>query len=349
MNSIKIKGRTIISKDSPAYIIAEMSANHAGSLHRAKDIIYAAKESGADCLKIQTYTPDTITMDCGNAYFQIKDGLWKGETLYQLYGKAYTPWEWQPELKAEAEKVGIDFLSTPFDRTAVDFLEETGLDFYKIASFELVDIPLIAYTASKGKPMILSTGMGSYEEIADAVTAIRQAGNEQIALLRCASAYPAITDGMNLRTMQDMEQAFDVLVGLSDHSQGSVGAVTAVALGAKVIEKHFCLSREIENPDASFSMEPQEFRQMVSDVRQAERAIGTVAYGAAEQEKDNLAFRKSLFVVQDMKAGDILSPENLRSIRPAQGMKPKYYESVLGKAVNRDIPRGTPLSPEMIG
>ena len=215
-------------------------------------------------------------MDCGNAYFQLKAGLWKGETLYQLYGKAYTPWEWQPELKAEAEKVGIDFLSTPFDRTAVDFLEETGLDFYKIASFELVDIPLIAYTASKGKPMILSTGMGSYEEIADAVTAIRQAGNEQIALLRCASAYPAITDGMNLRTMQDMEQAFDVLVGLSDHSQGSVGAVTAVALGAKVIEKHFCLSREIENPDASFSMEPQEFRQMVSDVRQAERAIKPV-------------------------------------------------------------------------
>ena len=231
----------------------------------------------------------------------------------------------------------------------MDFLEETGLDFYKIASFELVDIPLIAYTASKGKPMILSTGMGSYEEIADAVTAIRQAGNEQIALLRCASAYPAITDGMNLRTMQDMERAFDVPVGLSDHSQGSVGAVTAVALGAKVIEKHFCLSREIENPDASFSMEPQEFRQMVLDVRQAERAIGTVAYGAAEQEKDNLAFRKSLFVVQDMKAGDILSPENLRSIRPAQGMKPKYYENVLGKAVNRDIPRGTPLSPEMIG
>ncbi len=349
MENIKIKGRTIISKDSPAYIIAEMSANHAGSLQRAKDIIYAAKESGADCIKIQTYTPDTITMDCDNEYFQITSGTWKGENLYQLYGKACTPWEWQPELKKEAEKIGIDFLSTPFDRTAVDFLEDMGLDFYKIASFELVDIPLIEYVASKGKPMILSTGMASLEEIREAVESIRKMGNGQIALLRCASAYPAVTDGMNLRTMQDMGEVFDVPVGLSDHSQGSVGAVTAVALGAKVVEKHFCLSREIENPDASFSMEPQEFKQMASDVRQAEKAIGTVRYGASEQEKGNIAFRKSLFVVQDMKAGDILTPENLRSIRPGYGIKPKYYQSVLGKPVNQDIPKGTPLSMEVIG
>ncbi len=349
MENIKIKGRTIISKDSPAYIIAEMSANHAGSLQRAKDIIYAAKESGADCIKIQTYTPDTITMDCDNEYFQITSGTWKGENLYQLYGKACTPWEWQPELKKEAEKIGIDFLSTPFDRTAVDFLEDMGLDFYKIASFELVDIPLIEYVASKGKPMILSTGMASLEEIREAVESIRKMGNGQIALLRCASAYPAVTDGMNLRTMQDMGEVFDVPVGLSDHSQGSVGAVTAVALGAKVVEKHFCLSREIENPDASFSMEPQEFKQMASDVRQAEKAIGTVRYGASEQEIGNIAFRKSLFVVQDMKAGDILTPENLRSIRPGYGIKPKYYQSVLGKPVNQDIPKGTPLSMEVIG
>ncbi len=349
MENIKIKGRTIISKDSPAYIIAEMSANHAGSLQRAKDIIYAAKESGADCIKIQTYTPDTITMDCDNEYFQITSGTWKGENLYQLYGKACTPWEWHPELKKEAEKIGIDFLSTPFDRTAVDFLEDMGLDFYKIASFELVDIPLIEYVASKGKPMILSTGMASLEEIREAVESIRKMGNGQIALLRCASAYPAVTDGMNLRTMQDMGEVFDVPVGLSDHSQGSVGAVTAVALGAKVVEKHFCLSREIENPDASFSMEPQEFKQMASDVRQAEKAIGTVRYGASEQEKGNIAFRKSLFVVQDMKAGDILTPENLRSIRPGYGIKPKYYQSVLGKPVNQDIPKGTPLSMEVIG
>ncbi len=349
MENIKIKGRTIISKDSPAYIIAEMSANHAGSLQRAKDIIYAAKESGADCIKIQTYTPDTITMDCDNEYFQITSGTWKGENLYQLYGKACTPWEWQPELKKEAEKIGIDFLSTPFDPTAVDFLEDMGLDFYKIASFELVDIPLIEYVASKGKPMILSTGMASLEEIREAVESIRKMGNGQIALLRCASAYPAVTDGMNLRTMQDMGEVFDVPVGLSDHSQGSVGAVTAVALGAKVVEKHFCLSREIENPDASFSMEPQEFKQMASDVRQAEKAIGTVRYGASEQEIGNIAFRKSLFVVQDMKAGDILTPENLRSIRPGYGIKPKYYQSVLGKPVNQDIPKGTPLSMEVIG
>ena len=231
----------------------------------------------------------------------------------------------------------------------MDFLEDMGLDFYKIASFELVDIPLIEYVASKGKPMILSTGMASLEEIREAVESIRKMGNGQIALLRCASAYPAVTDGMNLRTMQDMGEVFDVPVGLSDHSQGSVGAVTAVALGAKVVEKHFCLSREIENPDASFSMEPQEFKQMASDVRQAEKAIGTVRYGASEQEKGNIAFRKSLFVVQDMKAGDILTPENLRSIRPGYGIKPKYYQSVLGKPVNQDIPKGTPLSMEVIG
>lgn len=348
MNSIKIKGRTIISKDSPAYIIAEMSANHAGSLQRAKDIIYAAKEAGADCLKIQTYTPDTITIDCDNQYFQITSGTWDGENLYQLYGKAYTPWEWQPELKKEAGKVGIDFLSTPFDRTAVDFLEGMDLDFYKIASFELVDIPLISYTASKGKPILLSTGMATLEEISEAVEAIHKMGNTQVALLRCASAYPAITDGMNLCAMQDMERVFGVPVGLSDHSQGSVGAVAAVALGAKVIEKHFCLSRGIENPDASFSMEPQEFKQMVSDVRQAERAIGTVCYGPSEQEMDSVVFRKSLFVVQDMEAGDILTPENLRPIRPGYGMKPKYYEEMLGKAVRQDVPKGTPLSLGMI-
>lgn len=331
------------------YIIAEMSANHAGSLDRAKEIIHAAKEAGADCIKIQTYTPDTITIDCDNEYFHIDNGTWAGENLYHLYEKAYTPWEWQKELKAEAEKLGIDFFSTPFDKTAVDFLEDIGVEFYKIASFEVVDIPLIEYVASKGKPIIMSTGMASLGEIEDAVRAIRRQGNDQIALLRCASAYPAITDEMNLATMVNMKEAFCVPVGLSDHSMGSVGAVTAVALGASIIEKHFCLDREIDNPDASFSMNPSEFQQMVKDIRQAEKAIGKVRYGASEQEKDSIVFRKSVFCVKDINAGDVLTSDNIRVIRPGYGMKPIFYKDILGKRAFRDIKRGTPISMDMFG
>lgn len=285
------------------YIIAEMSANHAGSKERAKEIIHAAKESGADCIKIQTYTPDTITIDCDNEYFRINKGLWDGENLYKLYGKAYTPWEWQAELKEEAEKVGLDFLSTPFDNTAVDFLESIGLEFYKIASFELVHIPLIKYIASKGKPIIMSTGMGSFQEISDAVNAIKSCGNNKICLLRCASAYPAISDSMNLNTMVDMKEKFGVPVGLSDHSMGYIGAVSAVAMGASVIEKHFCISREIENPDSAFSMEPSEFKEMVQNIRIVEKAKGTINYGPTKEEEGNLAFRRSIFVVKDIKEG----------------------------------------------
>ncbi len=331
------------------YIIAEMSANHAGSLVRAKEIIHAAKESGADCVKIQTYTPDTLTIDCDNEYFQIKSGTWKNENLYQLYGKAYTPWEWQAELKQEADKIGIDFFSTPFDNTAVDFLEGIGIEFYKIASFELIDIPLVEYVASKGKPVIMSTGMSTLAEIDEAVSAVRRQGNQQLALLRCASAYPAVTDEMNLRTMQNMADTFGVPVGLSDHSMGSVGAVTAVALGANIIEKHFCLGREIENPDSSFSMNPHEFKQMVRDIRQAERAIGKVQYGAAKQERSNIIFRRSVFCVKDIKKGETLTEENVRIIRPGNGLAPKYYPEVLGQTALRDIERGTPLQFEMIG
>ena len=272
-------GTREIGKGNPAYIIAEMSANHAGDIVRAKEIIHMAKEAGADCVKIQTYTPDTLTIDCDNSYFHISDGTWNGENLYQLYQKAYTPWEWQGELFEEAKKAGIDFFSTPFDNTSVDFLEGTGIEFYKIASFELVDIPLIEYVASKGKPMIMSTGMATLAEIDEAVAAVRNQGNDNFALLRCASAYPAITDEMNLRTMQSMGETFGVPFGLSDHSMGSVGAVTAVALGASIIEKHFCIDRSIENPDSSFSMNPAEFKQMVADIRQAEKAIGCVKYG----------------------------------------------------------------------
>lgn len=331
------------------YIIAEMSANHAGSLENAKKIIHAAKEAGADCIKIQTYTPDTLTIDCDNEYFQIKAGTWEKENLYRLYSKAYTPWEWHVELKKEAEAVGIDFFSTPFDNSSVDFLEDIGVEFYKIASFEMIDIPLIEYVASKGKPMIMSTGMSSLAEIDEAVQAVRRMGNEQLALLRCASAYPAITDEMNLRTMQNMAEVFNVPVGLSDHSMGSVGAVTAVALGAKIIEKHFCLDREIENPDASFSMNPKEFEEMVSDIRQAERAIGCVQYGMTEQEASNIIFRRSVFCVKDIKKGEKITEENVRIIRPGYGLKPKFYPQILGQVALRDIERGTPMSFEMIG
>lgn len=331
------------------YIIAEMSANHAGSIENAKEIIHAAKEAGADCIKIQTYTPDTLTIDCDNEYFQIVKGTWNGENLYQLYQKAYTPWEWQAELKQEAQKIGLDFFSTPFDKTAVDFLEEIGIEFYKIASFEMVDIPLIEYVASKGKPIIMSTGMGTLAEINDAVEAVRRQGNNQLCLLRCASAYPAITDDMNLKTMQNMGETFGVPVGLSDHSMGSVGAVTAVALGAKIIEKHFCLDRSIENPDSSFSMNPAEFKQMVADIRQAEKAIGGIKYGPSKQEETNVIFRRSIFCVKDIKKGERLTEENVRVIRPGYGLAPKFYPEILGQVALRDIERGTPLTLGMIG
>ena len=342
-------GTREIGKGNPAYIIAEMSANHAGDIVRAKEIIHMAKEAGADCVKIQTYTPDTLTIDCDNSYFHISDGTWNGENLYQLYQKAYTPWEWQGELFEEAKKAGIDFFSTPFDNTSVDFLEEIGIEFYKIASFELVDIPLIEYVASKGKPMIMSTGMATLAEIDEAVAAVRNQGNDNFALLRCASAYPAITDEMNLRTMQNMGETFGVPFGLSDHSMGSVGAVTAVALGATIIEKHFCIDRSIENPDSSFSMNPAEFKQMVADIRQAEKAIGCVKYVPSEQEKKNLQFRRSVFCVKDIKKGENLTEDNIRIIRPGYGLQPKYFKEVLGQTALTDIKRGTPLAFEMIG
>lgn len=343
MSTIQIKDR-IIGEDYPAYIIAEMSGNHAGSLTYAKEIIHAAKESGADCIKIQTYTADTMTIDCHNAYFNIEGGTWDGENLYSLYCKAYTPWEWQAELYEEAKKVGIDFFSTPFDKTSVDFLEELGMEFYKIASFELVDIPLIKYIASKGKPIIMSTGMGSFEEIKEAVAAID--GKCPLALLRCASAYPAISDNMNLKTMVDMGKQFGVPVGLSDHSMGSVGAVSAVAMGGSIIEKHFCLDRNIKNPDCTFSMEPKEFADMVRDVRAAHRARGVVSYGATESEKQNLNFRRSIFVVEDIPAGAKLTEKNIRVIRPSMGLAPKYYDTVLGKCAKTDLKRGNPLRME---
>lgn len=347
MMTINVNGR-LIGEGQPAYMIAEMSANHAGSLARAKEIIHAAKESGADCIKIQTYTPDTLTIDCHNQYFQVKNGTWEGENLYSLYGKAYTPWEWQAELKAEADKVGIDFLSTPFDRTAVDFLEELGLDFYKIASFEMVDLPLIAYVASKGKPIIMSTGMGTLEEIREAVETVRKAGNEQLAILKCSSAYPANPADMHLKTIADMLKRFQIPVGLSDHSMGSLSATTAVAMGASIIEKHFCISREIENPDASFSMTPQEYKSMVEDIRRVEAALGEPKYGVSKQEESSVVFRRSVFAVKDIAKGQKLDEDNIRIIRPGYGLKPKYMQDIVGMRADRDIPRGTPVSFDLL-
>ncbi len=339
--SFQIHGRSV-GDGSPAYIIAEMSGNHAGSIERALELIHAAKEAGADCIKIQTYTPDTMTIDCRNQYFQIEKGTWEGDNLYSLYQKAYTPWEWQEELRDEAAKVGIDFLSTPFDKTSVDFLEGLGVGFYKIASFELVDIPLLEYIASKNKPIIMSTAMGTLEEINEAVAAIYNTGNRQLALMKCSSAYPAKSEEMNLCTIRDLKARFDIPVGLSDHSMGSFSAATAVALGANIIEKHFCISRAVKNPDSGFSMEP--FREMVCQVREVEKAMGKVYYGVTEQEESNAVFRRSLFVVKDIEAGGVFTPDNIRSIRPAYGLKPKYYKEVLGKTAKRELKRGTPLT-----
>lgn len=347
MNSFEINGRKV-GDGYPAYMIAEMSGNHAGSIERAKEIIRAAKEAGADCVKIQTYTPDTITIDCDNEYFHIEDGTWEGENLYSLYGKAFTPWEWHEELKKEADRVGIDFFSTPFDNTSVDFLEKLGFSFYKIASFEMIDLPLLQYVASKGKPIIMSTGMGSLAEIREAVEAIYKTGNKQLAIMKCSSAYPAKTEEMNLATIADMKERFQIPVGLSDHSMGSLSAEVAVAIGANIIEKHFCISREIENPDSSFSMTPGEFKQMVEAVRTVEKAKGIVDYSVEKQEESNLKFRRSLFVVEDIKAGECFTGKNVRSIRPGYGMKPKFLPDVLGKRAAVDIKRGEPLREEYI-
>lgn len=328
------------------YIIAEMSANHGGKLENALEIVRQAAKAGADCLKIQTYTADSITIDCDSEDFLIHGGLWDGYKLYDLYKDASTPYEWQPIIKKECDKVGIDFLSTPFDNAAVDFLESFNTEAYKIASFELVDIPLIEYAASKGKPMIISCGMGSYDEIKDAVDACIRVGNDQIVLLKCCSEYPANWKDMHLANIKDMQQ-FGYPIGLSDHSAGDMAAIIGVSLGACVVEKHVKLDG-VESPDSKFSMPMQEFAKMVRDIRDTKTIIGEVKYGPTPGEKDNVKFRRSLFAVKDIKKGDKISPENIRSIRPSTGMSPKYHHSIIGKTANRDIPYGTPLSEEML-
>ncbi|MDR1440272.1 MAG: N-acetylneuraminate synthase family protein [Clostridiales bacterium] len=400
MAHIQIKDRRI-GDGHPCYIIAEMSANHGGELSRALEIVRAAKESGADCVKTQTYTADTITMDSDGECFKLNEGLWKGETLYSLYKKAYTPWEWQAEIKAETERLGMDFLSTPFDATAVDFLEGIGVEFYKISSFEIVDIPLLRRVAATGKPIILSTGMASEEEIAHAASVIGQfapagggrrgaeadsgggadgygvgaavgsaggavgsaavgcatgagggatdgcatgAGAGNLALLKCCSAYPAPIDGMNLRAIPYLRSAFQVPAGLSDHTIGSMAACTAVALGASVIEKHFCLSRGIPTPDAAFSAEPAEFLAMAERIREVEAALGKARFEPSSAgEAANRQNRKSIFVTKPVREGEAFTPDNIRVIRPGRGLEPKYYEQALGRRAASDIQPGTPL------
>ncbi|MGA2696172.1 MAG: pseudaminic acid synthase [Terriglobales bacterium] len=333
----------------PVYIIAELSANHHQDFEQAVQLIHAAKDAGADAVKLQTYTPDTITLRSDREYFRVGGGtLWDGKTLHELYGEAYTPWEWQPRLKQVAEDIGLDLFSSPFDETAVDFLEKMQVPAYKIASFELVDIQLIKKVARTGKPMILSTGMATTEEIEEALLTAREAGARQIALLKCTSSYPARADEMNLRTIPEMIRRFDLPVGLSDHSPDVVVPVTAVALGACLIEKHLTISREVKGPDSEFSLEPQEFKRMVDAVRMTEKALGSVQFGAGEHEEGSRVFRRSLFVVVDIKCGDLLTKENTRSIRPGHGLHTRYLKDMIGKRAKRDIDSGTPLSWDMV-
>jgi N-acetylneuraminate synthase/pseudaminic acid synthase len=321
-----------------------MSANHGGSLENALRIVNAAKNAGADCIKIQTYTADSMTISCDNEYFQIKNGLWSGYTLYDLYSEAHTPWEWHEAIKNECSRIDIDFLSTPFDSAAVDFLDDLSVDFYKTASFELVDIPLIKYVAAKKKPMLISCGMGNPEEIQAAMDACRSMGNDQIILLKCCSEYPADCHDINASTISDMQKRFGVSVGFSDHSVGSTASVVAAAFGACIIEKHFCLDRYIKSPDSEFSMEPHEFKQMVQQVTDAYIIKGKPTYKLSEKEKESLIFRRSIFAVKDIERGEVFSKENIRIIRPGYGVKPEYYPKLLGKKADRDYLRGEPLT-----
>lgn len=331
------------------FIIAEMSANHMQNYDRALEIIKKAKECGADAIKLQTYTPNTITLDCDNEYFQIKQGtIWDGTTLYKLYQTAYTPWEWQPKLKQYAEKLGLVFFSSPFDYTSVDFLESINVPAYKIASFELTDIPFIEYVASKGKPILMSTGIAKKEEILEAIETCKKVGNNDITILKCTSAYPSPYEEINLKTMVDMKREFNIEVGLSDHTMGSAVSVAAVALGAKVIEKHFTLSRADGGPDGEFSMEPDEFKEMVENIRIVEKALGKVTYELSEKQIKSREHSRSLFVVNDVKVGEKFTDKNVRSIRPGFGLETKNIKDIIGKKATKNIEKGTPMCWELV-
>jgi len=348
MKEIKINN-TIISENSPCYIIAEMSANHNGNFDHAVELIKQCKAAGADAIKLQTYTADTITIDCNNKYFQINQGtLWDGRVLYDLYKEAYTPWDWQPKLKKIADDLGITLFSSPFDKSAVDFLEDMNVEAYKVASFEITDIPLIEYIASKGKPVIMSTGISTLEDIELALNACRKVGNDNIILLKCTSAYPAPYEEINLNTMKNMSETFNVVTGLSDHSLGIEIPVAAVALGAKVIEKHVTLKRSDGGVDSDFSLEPQELKAMIEAIRNTEKALGKVTYELSAKSLKSREFSRSLFIVNDIACGEAFTNENVRSIRPGYGLHPKYLSEVLGKTATMDMKKGTPLKWEFI-
>lgn len=340
--AIAIAGR-VIGPDHEPYLICELSGNHNGSLERALELLEAAAATGADAVKIQSYTPDTITIDHDGPGFRIEGGLWDGRTLYDLYGEAQTPFEWHEALFARARELGVTLFSSPFDESAVDLLEKLGAPAYKIASFEAVDLPLVAYVAAKGKPMIISTGMANLDEIGEAVRTARENGCEQIVLLHCVSSYPAPDEQSNVRTVPDLAERFGVVTGLSDHTFGSAVAVASIALGGCVVEKHFTLARADGGPDSAFSLEPDEFKSLVDDCKRAWRALGTATYDLQGCERGSLAFRRSLYVVRDIAAGEELTKENVRSIRPGYGLAPKHLPEVLGRHAARDLKRGEPL------
>lgn len=346
--SLELGGRRI-GIGYPTYIVAEMSANHNQEFDRAVRIIKAAHKAGADAIKLQTFTADTLTLDSDRDCFRVQGTIWDGRTLYDLYREAQTPWEWHAPLKRVADDLGIDFFSAPFDGTAVDFLEGLSVPMYKVASFELVDLALIRRVAQTRKPIIMSTGMATLVEIDEAVDTARRAGNSQIALLKCTSAYPALPEQMNLRGIPFLSNAFNVPVGLSDHTLGMAVPVAAVTLGASIVEKHLTLSRKTGSLDSTFSLEPHEFAAMVEAIRAAERSLGRVGHELTDSERDSQRLRRSLFVVKDLKSGDIFQEEDIRSIRPGDGLPPKYLPVVLGRRAAHDIERGTPLSWELVG
>ena len=344
---ITIDGRKI-GPDYPPYIIAELSANHNGDINRAFQIMSEAKYAGADAIKLQTYTPDTITIDCDTEQFQIHGGLWDGQSLYQLYKNAHLPWDWHAPLFKKAGELGITIFSSPFDFTAVDFLEDLGAPAYKIASFEVIDLPLIKRVALTGKPMIISTGMADEVEISEAIDTARSNGCEELVVLHCVSGYPAPADEYNLQTVGDIASRFSVLSGLSDHTVDNATAVAAVALGACVIEKHVTLDRTGGGADDSFSIEPAELKALCKDAKTAWQAVGKVSYTKATAEQSNIKFRRSLYVVKDLNEGDLIAEDNVRSIRPGYGLAPKYYDEILGRKVTRQIQKGTALSFDML-
>jgi pseudaminic acid synthase len=345
--SVTIAGRKI-GRDHEPYVICELSGNHNGSFERALQLLDAAAATGADAVKIQTYTADTLTIDHDGPQFRIEGGLWDGRTLYDLYNEAHTPYEWHGALFARARELGVTLLSSPFDESAVDLLDELGVPAFKIASFEAIDLPLIAYTARRGKPMIISTGMSNLGEINDAVTTARENGCQELILLHCVSSYPAPDEDSNICTVQHLGKAFGAVSGLSDHTHGSAVAVASIALGGSVVEKHFTLARSDGGPDAAFSLEPNEFRALVTDCNRAWRALGRVNYEVSGSERGSIAFRRSIYIVKDVEQGDLLTRENVRSIRPGYGLAPKHLGEIIGRAAARPLKRGTAVSLDMI-